>query len=300
MSDSNSTTPDIALDLKNNTSVLPTPGEVLRLNRENSGLSLADVAAALNVTVSKVQYLEADEFQKMHSEPFIRGYLRSYAKLLKIDAEGLIRCYDEFTSSNDTHDINGDLSSVGGVENNKSSFSAGKIIPLAFLLMASAWFVAEGLNRTDIATDVSVPAADIEFVVESEPSEQVDDTDSENKLESNQSVDVLTEGAAGSVNNVLLVTENAVVESKKLIEPSLDKLDFTFTDESWVEVTDSGNDVLFADVKQAGETLHLEGVAPFNVMLGNARATSVTLNGKSVPSVPENGRKTLKFTVSSD
>jgi cytoskeleton protein RodZ len=64
-------------------------------------------------------------------------------------------------------------------------------------------------------------------------------------------------------------------------------------------VTDSSDDVLFADVKQGGEILDLQGVAPFNVILGNASAVELTLNGEPVDSQPKSGRKTMKLTVKS-
>lgn len=297
MSDSNSVAPDIALDLKKNTSVLPSPGEVLRLNREDSGLSLEDVAIALNITVGKVKCLESDEFKKMHSEPFTRGYLRSYAKLLKIDAESLIRCYEEFIDSiNDTS--SGDTVGQGVPIGTASSLSVGKLLPVVFLLVASAWFVMEGLNSSESVEESEVA------VVKALDNKHIESSEEASiSAESSAAVPVADSLASSTVdaeqNNVTEVVD-IVVESAAIVERSLDKLDFTFTDESWVEVTDSGNDVLFADVKQAGELLSLEGVAPFSVMLGNARATNVTINGKDVSSVPPSGRNTLKFTVSSD
>lgn len=299
MSDSNSVTPDIALDLKKNTSVLPSPGEVLRLNREDSGLSLADVAVALNITVGKVKHLESDEFQKMHSEPFTRGYLRSYAKLLKIDAESLIRCYEEFIGSM-SEDSSGDTVGLGAPAGAGSGLSVGKLLPVVFLLVASAWFVMEGLNSSESIGDSETPIVE---ALDNKSIELSDDASigaESSPAAAVLAADSLADSAVGVEENDVAEAVEIVVESATVVERSLDKLDFTFTDESWVEVTDSGNDVLFADVKQAGELLSLEGVAPFSVMLGNARATSVTLNGKKVASVPPSGRDTLKFTVSSD
>lgn len=298
MSDSNSTAPDIALDLKKNTATLPSPGEVLRLNREDSGLSLADVAGELNVTVSKVKYLEADEFQKMHSEPFTRGYLRSYAKLLKIDTESLIRCYEEYIGAAQASAP--DTESVKQAEPGKSGsgLPVGKILPVALLLLASAWFVTESLKNDEDGDARAQHEFDSQDTVElidnaADERETTDEYSDETEVE-------LSEPAESAELNSTEDSEPVVIEVAEVIERSLDQLDFTFTDESWVEVTDSANDVLFADVKQAGDTLHLEGVAPFNVMLGNARATAVTLNGKAVDSNPLSGRNTLKFTVSSD
>ena len=41
----------------------------------------------------------------------------------------------------------------------------------------------------------------------------------------------------------------------------------------------------------------LEGVAPFEVMLGNVRAAQLQLNGEPVTLIPNGNRKTLRTTV---
>ena len=65
-------------------------GERLRAARESSGLSLAEVGTRLHMPVRIVQTLEAGDWQQLGAPVFVRGQLRSYAKLVKVDLEPLL------------------------------------------------------------------------------------------------------------------------------------------------------------------------------------------------------------------
>lgn len=280
MTDNNTTTPVVTPVLNNNTSSLPSPGAVLRLNRENSSLSQEDVSIALNVTVSKVKSLEADEFEKMHSEPFIRGYLRSYAKLLKIDGESLISCYDQFVGVSAVAVTLSDNKHCNDETDNSTGL--GKFLLIALLLFAAVWFVWEGLKGSPVENSTVVVASNVDA--------QLEILDEFGSIET--VIDVVSTDSAAVTNAAAVQVEAATPNVQ-----ALDTLKFVFSDECWVEVTDSSDDVLFADVKQSGEILQLQGVAPFNVILGNAGAVTLTINDEPVNSQPKIGRKTMKFTV---
>lgn len=69
-------------------------GQTLRLARERQGMSTQDLAKTLNIQLDKLVYLEADEYDKLFSPVFVRGYIRSCAKLLHLDAEPLVAKFD--------------------------------------------------------------------------------------------------------------------------------------------------------------------------------------------------------------
>ncbi len=78
---------------------------------------------------------------------------------------------------------------------------------------------------------------------------------------------------------------------------SEDLLLFSFNDSCWVEVKDAQGKVLFADSRAKGDNLQLFGQAPFSVMLGNAKAVDLLINGRQVSTLPPSGRKTLRLNV---
>ncbi|WP_297528265.1 RodZ domain-containing protein [Thiohalobacter sp.] len=61
-----------------------TAGARLRAAREAGGLSIADVAARLHLDLKIVEALEAGDDSRLPAAIFVRGYLRSYARLVGV------------------------------------------------------------------------------------------------------------------------------------------------------------------------------------------------------------------------
>ena len=70
-----------------------TAGRQLQYAREQRGLDLARVAAELRLTPATVLALETDDYTRLPSPVFVRGYLNSYARLLGIDPEPVLAAY---------------------------------------------------------------------------------------------------------------------------------------------------------------------------------------------------------------
>lgn len=65
-------------------------GKTLREARERLGLSVADVSNQTKIVSRQIEALEADDFQHLPEMPFVRGFVRCYAKLLQLDAQVLL------------------------------------------------------------------------------------------------------------------------------------------------------------------------------------------------------------------
>ncbi|TRW50325.1 DUF4115 domain-containing protein [Aliidiomarina halalkaliphila] len=72
------------------------PGELLRDAREQAGLSVSQIADRLRLRRTQIEELEANEFSKYVGGTYIRGYLRSYAKLVNLDEATVISAYQTF------------------------------------------------------------------------------------------------------------------------------------------------------------------------------------------------------------
>ena len=77
------------------------PGEYLRQIRINQQRNLEDVAKELNIPVKTLTALEQDEYKSLPEATFIKGYYRTYAKFLGVDASSIIQRFDEIYT-NDT------------------------------------------------------------------------------------------------------------------------------------------------------------------------------------------------------
>ena len=54
------------------------------------GLSQEQVAQELYLIPSYIQHIDNDEIEKIDKQAFVRGYLRSYAKLVNLDGDDII------------------------------------------------------------------------------------------------------------------------------------------------------------------------------------------------------------------
>lgn len=61
-----------------------------------------------------------------------------------------------------------------------------------------------------------------------------------------------------------------------------DVLRISFIGESWVEVNDSASEQIYRDIREAGDVLEITGSAPFNILLGDAPYTRMSLNGAEI------------------
>jgi cytoskeleton protein RodZ len=74
--------------------------------------------------------------------------------------------------------------------------------------------------------------------------------------------------------------------------------EFVFTADCWVKITDANDDVLAIGVKRSGKIMPLEGVAPFNVTLGNPAAVQLTVEGLPYDLTGFSAGRTAKFELS--
>jgi len=71
------------------------PGQQLRVAREAAQLSIGQAAAHLRLDTRTVTALEADRYEALPAPIFVRGYLRSYARLLDLAPEPLVAAFDQ-------------------------------------------------------------------------------------------------------------------------------------------------------------------------------------------------------------
>lgn len=69
-------------------------GNILREAREARGLSLADVQQQLRITPRFLEALEQGHYHLLPSPVHVRGYLRNYARFLRLDPQPLLDHYE--------------------------------------------------------------------------------------------------------------------------------------------------------------------------------------------------------------
>ncbi len=77
------------------------PGDLLQAGRIEMGLSLEDVASRMHLSADIVEAIEANNFSDITAPIFVKGYLRSYARIVSLDENELIQQYLEYYSYED-------------------------------------------------------------------------------------------------------------------------------------------------------------------------------------------------------
>ena len=75
-------------------------GKQLIACREKAGLDLEQAADEMHLSTSLLRSLEKEEFARLPEPPYVRGYLRGYAKFSDTDPKELIRTYEALRGAN--------------------------------------------------------------------------------------------------------------------------------------------------------------------------------------------------------
>jgi hypothetical protein len=74
---------------------MPTVAEQLRQAREKSGRSISDVSEITKIKTDHIRALEEGNYDVFSAPVYVRGFARTYANLLKLDAQQLLAQLDE-------------------------------------------------------------------------------------------------------------------------------------------------------------------------------------------------------------
>jgi len=75
------------------------------------------------------------------------------------------------------------------------------------------------------------------------------------------------------------------------------KVSMSFSEQTWVSVTNKSGKVIFEKMQAAGSTGDFDGEPPFNVVIGNAKATKLMYLGKPVDLVPTTKSNVVHITL---
>ena len=77
------------------------PGDRLQAARISIGLTLNDVANKMHLSAAILASLEENDFDQITAPIFVKGYLRSYARIVNLDEEEIIKQYAKYYTHND-------------------------------------------------------------------------------------------------------------------------------------------------------------------------------------------------------
>jgi len=245
-----------------------TIGERLRAGRERAGLSVAAAAEKLHLDPKVIEALEADRFAELGASVYVRGHLRRYGDFVGEAGAELVGNY----TAREARPAPPDLTQVPHPEHR--SDPRRLVTPLvglacAAVLMLAIWWVLSGSHsRADKSAESQTLAAPVEQAVSAPASAT---TVPANHAAVPDSAPATPAATAAPVTQPKREDNAAVRETRLRLELGND---------SWVEVYDARGERLFYDVASSGSVQSVSGRGPLRVVLGNAAAVTVEVDGQ--------------------
>lgn len=261
----------------------PECGRLLKRTRERLGLSLDDVAADLRLSPFQIQALEEDDWERLPGITYARGYVRSYARLLDLDAEKLLEgATTEELKIPPAGGSSDDAEETGAAGTGRRAGGGSAVTwigGLVVVILAAVWFWrSEEASR--LMPEVNTGEA---------PAVEA----------SADSAAATGEAAATADDEQAAVQPAGTTETngEKPLPEGWRRVVFRFDEPSWVDLRDARGERILYRSFQAGRRIEVEGEPPFRVYLGNAGGVQVEYSGQSISPDPRAGTLYARFVL---
>ena len=256
------------------------PGQVLVAARAEQNLSVADVSQQIKYGVNQIAAIEADDYAKLPGATFVRGMIRSYAKLVHLDPEPLLSGLNpRDIPASASVELNRGVQEPfieGSRQSNRIYVTLSLLALLAVAAVVYEWQVSP-IDTGEVVTITprnasadAVEAASVSAVVSTvtetpaAPTPAAEPTAPAPPAQATMASPAETAPAAGSDTS------------------GLKRIELIFDELSWVEIKHQGGKVLFSQLNQPGTSKVIEGVPPFDVVIGNAAKVRMKYDGAPV------------------
>jgi cytoskeleton protein RodZ len=222
-------------------------GSTLANARLRAGLSIEDVASATRVRGTLVRGIEAEDFRGCGGDVYARGHIRAIARLLGIASEPLIREFDEnFAEEAVTVAQVFEADRTVIRERRGMNWSVAMATGVVAVVAITATSLINRGSDADVAAPL--PTRTVE-VSPTQPTTDQPGTDDPAPQET---------GIEANARGVLV--------------------QMSFSGSSWIRVS-NGQRVVFEGIEGPGSTRTFQDDGPLSVVLGNAGAVRLVVNG---------------------
>ncbi|MFZ6817537.1 helix-turn-helix domain-containing protein [Undibacterium sp. Ji22W] len=314
-----------------NASFPTTTGGQLAASRQARNWTVQFVAEQLKLSQVQIVALESDNFDVLPKMVIVRGFVRAYAKLLKINGDGLVASLPRDTEpvqleaslrpALSTPFIDSRLSLQGQHDNNRR-YIIGAITLLIivglFLLLQATEFgknfgvvfekkdvpvavlstATPGLMESTAATELPVTqtAAQSSKVQGGETTTSVSDVASEKSVPTIEAVPVASERNKSA--SALVLDEKAATNATPISLPPVAELFvLKFRQDSWIQVKTESGTILSSHLAKAGTEESFSVKQALNVKIGNAAGVDAILRGEPLSILSDRGNNVANLVV---
>jgi cytoskeleton protein RodZ len=298
-----------------------TTGTRLRNAREQLGLSQQAVAERLCLKVSTVRDLEDDKAPADLASTFLRGSIRSYARLVHIPEEELLPIKETPVRMTKVAPMQG--MTIGKRRKRRDGWlmSFTWLVLFVVIGLTGAWWwqnhkaqqeeissmadqSSAELNASDASSQQSIPldtgaAQTPDATAQNTPVEQPAPTTSAPATPAptttapadNAQANAVVPPSQANVDSTVNTTAPAATDAAPLPTDqagtaaptvSTDAIVMNFNADCWLEVSDATGKKLFSGLQRKDGTLNLTGQAPYKLKIGAPAAVQIQYQGKPV------------------
>ena len=246
---------------------LPTalPGELLVARRNELRLTLEEVSQRLKLAPRQITALEANDFASLPGMASVRGFIRSYARLLELDPVPLLAMMsNEANPAVDPIVLRRPLPSRGFPGRRYAPASAHRrgsrrLSGLGLLVMVFVGTLAYAAYRHGLPTmNFDVPSVSTLF---------------------GSWKDLAASKTSEATDRPVSLPSAAAVAEPKSIDPSR-LLELKLREDAWVEISAINGNKLVSRLMKAGTTERFDVSEPVVLVVGNANGVDATLRGQ--------------------
>jgi cytoskeleton protein RodZ len=300
----------------------PGTGAVLRSAREAAGLSIDAVAQQLKLAPRQVKAIEEEDFSHLPGRTFVRGFVRNYARLLRLDSDAVLAALPDAATAQEVPSLQPPAADMGelpapegtGLGWTRWAIPAAMIAIVAalalyeFLRPVPAAEAPRGTPASDAAplspsTPAAAPASENAGIplanpVASTTTPVVGTTPSHEPagIPLPTPISVATSSAPAASTTAAPEPDPALA-AKPATSPGRGSLVLDFRDYSWTEIKDRKGIVLLSRMNPGGSTQTVSGDAPLDLVIGNAADVTLTFKGARVDLGPFTRQNVARLTL---
>ena len=292
-------------------SSLATPGAQLAAQREAMGWTVEQIADQLKLAPRQVKALEAGDYAALPNMAVVRGFVRAYAKVVKIDATPLVAMIEVVSPT--SHEAAPPRKDVAATftesrfpsMTGRSSAPAGWLVGVAAVVVvaaAGAYAWQTGLIPATLFERSAAPAgataeaakpAEASAPIETtlvKPGEETAPVQSTNvPLISVPPQNTPDTAAASAAPAAPVATPAPAPAAAPAATATGSQLVLKVTEDSWVEIRRPGTTSLISRLVKAGSTETFDIKDPALLIVGKPGGVEATLGGTPLPLPPVAG-----------
>ncbi|OEE79160.1 transcriptional regulator [Vibrio ordalii FF-167] len=289
------------------------PGTLLKAKREALGLTQKQVADRLRLRLSIIQSLEENNFASDQVATFTRGYLRSYAKAVGIKESVILASFDDCYPTVVAEQPMQSFSKKTKREKHDSRIMTLTWGIFAIIIGISSlwWWQNQEQENVVVESSPSITSTSVErlrdedFTTVPELVPTVDESQVEAEavdipVEINtQAAELIPSPEDDTAEADLSASDDPVLEKTPPQDATnpYAPLTLTFSADCWIQVKDAAGKTLSTGIKKSGQTVTLQGEAPFQIILGAPESVSMTFASEPVDLSGYTSGKVARFTL---